>query len=143
MLQNGFSIAAVRQPAANRPEFAEPVGDVNCSSSSTINSNSRMRLAKGFFLPFLAAEWLHYRRRPPTGGHRPAMGPLFAKPLGSSITHYKYLPMTLPHCHITTQPHYQTSTEPHCHSTSLSHCHSAILPLCHSAITLHHHTVTL
>ena len=24
-----------------------------------------MRLAKGFFLPFLAAEWLHYRCRPP------------------------------------------------------------------------------
>ena len=60
-----------RQPAANRPtnrrEFAEPVGDVNCNSTSTISSNSRMRLAKGFFLPFLAAEWLHYRRRAPTG----------------------------------------------------------------------------
>ena len=28
---------------------------------------SRMRIAKGFFAPFLVAEWLHYCRRPPTG----------------------------------------------------------------------------
>ena len=60
-----------RQPAAVRLEFAEPVGDINRTSSNTSSSNSRMRLAKGFFLFFLAAEWLHYRRRPPTGG-RPA-----------------------------------------------------------------------
>ena len=53
------------QPPAFRREFAEPVGDINCSDTSIISSNSRMRLAKGFFLSFLAAEWLHYRRRPP------------------------------------------------------------------------------
>ena len=27
-----------------------------------------MRLAKGFFLPFLAAIWFHYLRHPPTAG---------------------------------------------------------------------------
>ena len=53
------------QPAVVVPEFAEPVGDVNCISTSTIVNNSRMRLAKGFFLPLLAAEWLHYRRHAP------------------------------------------------------------------------------
>ena len=59
------------QPAANRPEFAEPVGEINCSRNHTSSSNSRMRLAKGFFLPFLAAEWLQYRCRAPTA-RRPA-----------------------------------------------------------------------
>ena len=68
------------RPGANRPEFAEPVGDVNCSDASTINSNSQMRLANDFFLSFLAAKWLHYRRRPPTARQPAAVAPEFAEP---------------------------------------------------------------
>ena len=41
-----------------------------------------MRLAKGFFLPFLAAEWLLYRCRPPTAGRPGANRPEFAEPVG-------------------------------------------------------------
>ena len=72
----------MRQPAANRSEFAEPVGDVNCNSIRFISTNFRMRLAKGFFLSFLAVECLRYRRRPPTAGQPPANGEEFAEPVG-------------------------------------------------------------
>ena len=39
-------------------------------------------ISEGFLFFFLAAEWLQYRRRPPIDGHRPAIGPLFADPIG-------------------------------------------------------------
>ena len=66
------------QPPANRPEFAEPVGDINCNSSNTSISNFQMRLAKGFFLPFKRARhkiWLPPRfiaihRNPPRDVYR-------------------------------------------------------------------------
>ena len=45
-----------------------------------------MRLAKGFFLPFLAAEWLLYRCRAPTGGQPPANRPEFTEPVGDMNT---------------------------------------------------------
>ena len=41
-----------------------------------------MRSAKSFFLSFLAAEWLHYRRRPPTGCQPAVGGQEFTKPVG-------------------------------------------------------------
>ena len=46
-------------------EFAEPVVDINniTSCKNTSSKFFRMRLAKNFFLPFLAAEWLHSRHR--------------------------------------------------------------------------------
>ena len=43
-------------------------GDITTTTIYTISRHSRIRLAKSFFSPFLGAEWLHYRRRAPTGG---------------------------------------------------------------------------
>ena len=50
---------------------------------STLLAHSRMRSAKGFFLPFFVAEYVHYHRRPPTGRQPAGVGPLFAESIGS------------------------------------------------------------
>ena len=57
--------------------FALPLGLLGLANKF----NSRMRLAEGFFLPFLAAEWLHYRRRAPTGRQPAARGVGVRKPI--------------------------------------------------------------
>ena len=90
------------QPATNRREFAEPLGDVNCNSNEISISNSRMRLAKGFFLLFLAAEWLHYRCRAPTGDqpatNRPPTGESLRSLLVMQIVVVVKLVSVIPGC---------------------------------------------
>ena len=127
------------QPPAFRREFAEPVGNINCSTTSIMISNSRMRLAKGFFLPFIAAEYVNYCRRAPSGRHpaanRPPTGNRRLAVRGISWVVQNTLSTapdgnaTLPHYHTATLPNYHRATLPHYFTITLPLCHSATLPL--------------
>ena len=103
-----------------------------------------MRLAKGFFLPSIAARIASSlppcANAPPTAGQPAAnrRAQEFAKPLAPSKTHCKHLSTAS-----TAIIHYQTATLPYCHTVILSHCHTITLLLCHSLTLPHCHTVTL